>query len=183
MLFDSPRISIANSETPQTRHKDDPLYKIHRTPLTGDEHLTDRQRARLARYLPVGKPDAEIEVAWRVYQLVRSIYHAPTPSEVRWVAEKVPNNLHTCPIPEVKRLGKTLRRWRAEILAYFTTGGCPTAHRSGEQGHREDPTPRSRLPELHQLPDPHPARCRPRLTPTDEPTRSDPNHAELRRAA
>ena len=31
--------------------------------------------------------------------------------------------LLTCPIPEVKRLGKTLRRWREEILAYFATGG------------------------------------------------------------
>jgi transposase len=30
-------------------HKDDPLYKVRRTLLTGDEHLTDRQRERLGR--------------------------------------------------------------------------------------------------------------------------------------
>ncbi|MET7622051.1 transposase [Streptomyces sp. NPDC005408] len=38
-------------------------------------------------------------------------------------AEKVVESLHTCPIPEVAKLGRTLRQWRAEILAYFDTGG------------------------------------------------------------
>lgn len=104
-------------------HKDDPLYKIRRTLLTGEEHLTDRQRQRLARYLPVGDPDCEVEVTWRVYQQVRSIYHADTRAAGQAIAEKVLDSLHTCPIPEVKRLGNTLRRWRNEILAYFATGG------------------------------------------------------------
>ena len=31
--------------------------------------------------------------------------------------------MHTCPIPEVARLGRTLRQWRTQLLAYFTTGG------------------------------------------------------------
>jgi transposase len=104
-------------------HKDDPLYKIRRTLLTGREHLTDRQRQRLATYLPVGDPDRAVEVAWLVYQQVRSIYHAANPAAGRQIAEKVLDTLHTCPIPEIKRLGRTLRRWHAEILAYFATGG------------------------------------------------------------
>jgi transposase len=29
----------------------------------------------------------------------------------------------TCPIPEVARLGRTLRAWRQQVLAYFTTQG------------------------------------------------------------
>ncbi len=33
------------------------------------------------------------------------------------------NSFHTCPIPEVARLGRTLRAWRAQILAYFDTDG------------------------------------------------------------
>ena len=28
-----------------------------------------------------------------------------------------------CPIPEVARLGRTLRAWRAQVLAYFDTSG------------------------------------------------------------
>ena len=30
----------------------------------------------------------------------------------------------TCPIPEVARLGRTLKRWRAPFLAYFDTAGA-----------------------------------------------------------
>ena len=38
------------------------------------------------------------------------------------MAEKVLASFHTCPIPEVARLGRTLRRWHCAFLAYFTTG-------------------------------------------------------------
>jgi transposase len=37
--------------------------------------------------------------------------------------QRSPRPLHTCPIKEVARLGRTLRQWRTEILAYFSTGG------------------------------------------------------------
>jgi transposase len=30
--------------------------------------------------------------------------------------------LPTCPVPEIKRLGKTLRQWRAALLAYVDPG-------------------------------------------------------------
>jgi len=104
-------------------HKDDPLYRIRRNLLTGAEHLTERQRERLNRWLPVGDPDGEVELAWSVYQQVRGIYHAATPAQGREAATKLLDTLHTCPIKEIARLGRSLRQWRAEILAYFATGG------------------------------------------------------------
>jgi transposase len=104
-------------------HKDDPLYKIRRTLLTGEEHLTERQRARLAKYLPAGDPTGEVELAWRIYQSVRGIYSASSAAAGRAAAEKLLDVLHTCPVGEVARLGRTLRLWRTQILAYFTTGG------------------------------------------------------------
>ena len=33
------------------------------------------------------------------------------------------DSFHTCPIPEVARLGRTLRAWKAQVLAYFDTSG------------------------------------------------------------
>jgi transposase len=33
------------------------------------------------------------------------------------------DGFHSCPIPEVARLGRTLRAWRAQVLAYFDTDG------------------------------------------------------------
>lgn len=32
------------------------------------------------------------------------------------------DTFHTCPVPEIARLGRTLRSWREQVLAYFTTG-------------------------------------------------------------
>lgn len=87
------------------------------------EHLTDRQKARLEKYLPVGDPDGEVHLAWQAYQRLRAIYHATTPESGRRLAEQLIDVLHTCPIPEVARLGRTLRQWRSQILAYFSTGG------------------------------------------------------------
>nr|WP_231494988.1 transposase [Cellulomonas sp. KRMCY2] len=29
--------------------------------------------------------------------------------------------MHTCPVPEIARLGRTLRAWRTQVLAYFET--------------------------------------------------------------
>lgn len=80
-------------------HKDDPLYKVRRTLLTGDEHLTDRQRDRLDKHLPIGDPDGAVEVTWSVYQQIRSIYHAKSQSTGRKFAEKLLDTLHTCRSP------------------------------------------------------------------------------------
>jgi transposase len=104
-------------------HKHDPLYKIRGLLRHGVEHLTPRQIIRLDTGLTAGDPGWEVTVAWHAYQQLRGIYHAPHPATGRRRAEKMIEVLHTCPIAEVARLGRTLRAWRAEILAYFTTGG------------------------------------------------------------
>ncbi len=38
------------------------------------------------------------------------------------IREKVLASLPSCPIPEIKRLSKTLKQWREAFLAYFDTG-------------------------------------------------------------
>ena len=63
-------------------------------------------------------------MAWQCAQQLTSIYHQPTPAAGRAVAEKVLASFASCPIPEVARLGRTLRQWRAALLAYFDTGGA-----------------------------------------------------------
>lgn len=52
------------------------------------------------------------------------MFHQPTPARGRRLAEQLIAMLPSCPIPEVARLGKTLRRWRPAFLAYFDTDGA-----------------------------------------------------------
>jgi transposase len=104
-------------------HKHDPLYTIRGLLRHGAAHLTDRQLRRLDAGLAAGDPGWELTVAWQCYQRLRSIYHAATPAAGRRIAERVIASFPTCPIPEVARLGRTLRAWRQQVLAYFDTGG------------------------------------------------------------
>ncbi|CEI48371.1 transposase [Propionibacterium freudenreichii] len=59
-------------------------------------------------------------VAWQCAQDLRAAYQAKGLADGRRRAERVLVSLHTCPIPEVARLGRTLRRWRNAFLAYFS---------------------------------------------------------------
>jgi len=89
-----------------------------------DEHVwSDRQLARLDAGLDAGDPHWEVTIAWQCYQQLRSIYHQATPAAGRRVAEQVIASFPTCPIPEIARLGRTLRAWRQQVLAYFDTDG------------------------------------------------------------
>ena len=105
-------------------HKDDPLYRIRRLLTTGAKHLTDRGRARLEAALQTGDPNLEVTVAWHAYQQLRSMFTAPNPAAGEAIALKVLESFPTCPIPEIARIGRTLRAWQRQLLAYFDTGGA-----------------------------------------------------------
>jgi transposase len=103
-------------------HKNDPLYQIRGLLRHGVEHLSERQQAKLSHGLEAGDPDGEVDLAWQCYQQLRSIYHAAA-AQGRRIAEKVIASFPTCPIPEIARLGRTLKAWRQQVLAYFDTHG------------------------------------------------------------
>jgi transposase len=103
--------------------KGDPLYGIRRTLQIGAEHLNDKQAARLDAKLNRGDPDHEVTLAWQCYQKLRHIYHA-RPARGRELVNEVIASFPSCPIPEVARLGRTLKQWKAAILAYFDTNGA-----------------------------------------------------------
>jgi transposase len=113
------------SKTPRATEatKDDPLDKIRGLLRHGVEHLSPRQVARLETALEIGDPNWEVTIAWSCYQRLRSIHHQRTQAAGKHLAADLIATLHTCPTSEVARLGRTLRAWRAQVLAYFDTAG------------------------------------------------------------
>jgi hypothetical protein len=105
-------------------HRDDPLYRVRRLLRRGAENLTHENRTKLEAALQAGDPDWEVTIAWHYAQRLRAIYHADTSPEGRRQAEALLDSLPTCPIPEIARLGRTLRSWQTELLAYFDTDGA-----------------------------------------------------------
>lgn len=102
--------------------KGNPLYGIRTILRCGQEKLTDRQRARLARAIAADERHDEVHIAWQCAQQLRAAYRHPSLTEGRRIALKALGAFATCPIPEIRRLGTTLKRWRHAFLAYFDTG-------------------------------------------------------------
>jgi transposase len=123
-VVDDVRRRVQQDTTGHRGRKGDPLYRVRNTLRAGHEHLTDRQRARLDAAFAARDEHVEVELAWQCAQRVRSAYHQDSHAAGRAIAETIVATLHTCPIPEVARLGATLRRWRSEFLGYFDTDGA-----------------------------------------------------------
>ena len=65
---------------------------------------------------------------------VREVFHQATPAQGQRLAAHLIEPLPACPIPEIARLGRTLRKWKDAFLAYFDTAGASNApHRSHQQ--------------------------------------------------
>ena len=102
--------------------KHDPLYQIRRPLRAGADKLTPRQLGRIEVGLAAGDPGWEVTIAWGCYQRLRSAFATKNLTEGKKIAQHVVETFHTCPIPEIARLGRTLRSWREAFLAYFVTG-------------------------------------------------------------
>jgi len=95
-------------------HAGDPLYGVRRALHTGQELLTDRQRARIDTAL-ADDAHVEVEVTWAVYQRIVAAYRDPDRAAGRRQLRAVIDSLrHGVPpaLVELRRLGRTLKRPR-----------------------------------------------------------------------
>jgi transposase len=102
--------------------KHDPLYGIRTTLRAGAEHLTDRQWERLQAAFAADERHLAVWLAWSCAQQLRAAYRHERLPEGRKIAERVLESFPTCPVPEIARLGRTLKQWHEAFLAYFDTG-------------------------------------------------------------
>lgn len=99
----------------------DPLYGIRNVLRCAAERLTDKQQARLDAAIAADERHDAVHIAWQCAQRVRAAYAHPDPAAGRQLAEQVVDGFPSCPIPEIARLGRTLRQWKDAFLAYFDT--------------------------------------------------------------
>ena len=104
-------------------HRDDPLYRSRRLARRRYDRLSQRALTKLVTRLSDGDPNGEVAAAWTIAQDLMAAYATNDPAAGRVRAEHVITAALSCPVPEIARLGRTLRAWRPELLAHFTTGG------------------------------------------------------------
>lgn len=118
----------------------DPLYSCRRTLHTGMELLTERQWNRV-RALFDGDDHVEVEVTWCVYQdMIDAYRHHDRKTGKRALTELIATLRSAVPagLIELRKLGRTLNKRAADILAYFDRPGTsngPTEAINGRLEH------------------------------------------------
>ena len=122
--LDEVRRRVQQDTTGHRGRKGDPLYQIRNLLRASRDRLTKRQKERLREAFVADEAHISVEVAYLLTQQVREVFHQDTPAQGRRLAARLIESLPRCPIPEIARLGRTLRKWKDAFLAYFDTGGA-----------------------------------------------------------
>jgi transposase len=104
--------------------KRDPLYRIGKLPLTAQEQLTQRGRARLGAGRTAGDPTGEVAVAWQGKELRRAGYAAVGTAAARAALDRFSRWADGVGVAELSRRARTVRAWEAELFAWHATEGC-----------------------------------------------------------
>ena len=117
--LDECRRRVQNETLGHRGHKDDPLYRCRRRLVMARERLTVEGHERLVGLLAAGDPKREVWYAWNAKEVVRQTCdHTDPVLAAAWVAEIVRDFTdETMPL-EVRRLGRTIGKWREQIVAW-----------------------------------------------------------------
>ena len=117
--LDSVRRRVQNEQTGHRGRRDDPLYRVRRALLTGEEKLDEHATARLMSLLALGDPNAEVAIAYRVKERLRDFYKTFDVAEARVMLEELKDHcLRPSMPPEIQKLGRTLRTWFDKICNF-----------------------------------------------------------------
>ena len=120
------RCVAASSKTPwgTAGAQATPSTQVRNLLRASRDRLTPRQKERLREAFTADEAHISVEVAYRCAQQVREVFHQATPAQGRRLAARLIESLPRCPIPEIARLGRTLREWKDALDAYFDTDGA-----------------------------------------------------------
>jgi transposase len=116
------RRRIQNETLGHRGRKVDPLFKIRKLLLKGVERLDGQGRERMLLGLRVGDPNDELLGAWLAKESIRDVYLTADPAEAAVLLDKAIIACRADDVLEIATLGRTLARWREEILNHHRTG-------------------------------------------------------------
>ena len=120
--LDTVRRRVQNETTGHRGRKDDPLYRIRKLLLKGSERLDSRGSDRLLLGLRLGDPTDDVLGGWLAKESVRDVYLTDDPADAAVLLDKAITGCLQDEVKEIQALGRTLKRWRTEILAHHATG-------------------------------------------------------------
>ena len=121
-MVDQVRRRVQNETMGRRGHKEDPLYRVRKLLIRGDERLDERGRAKLMEALRRGDPFDEVLGAWLAKEACRSIYLQDDVEEAAALLDDTIAGALEDTVAQIRTFGRTLSRWREEILNHHRTG-------------------------------------------------------------
>jgi transposase len=119
--LDECRRRVQNETLGHRGPKVDPLYRCRKLLVKAHERLADKGEEKLLGLLRAGDPKGHVTDTWHAKEAVREIYtHGDAMLAGEWIDELVRDMSDKDKPPEVRALAKTLKRWKAEIVARQT---------------------------------------------------------------
>jgi transposase len=120
---DAVRRRVQNETLGHRGRKPDPLYRARKLLTLAAERLDPAGQARLRGLLRAGDPGRELYDAWTAKECLRDLYTlAGDPALAATWLDRLIGDLADSDVRELGGMATTLRRWRAQILAWHTTG-------------------------------------------------------------
>ncbi len=95
----------------------DPLYRVRRLLTKAEERLGDDGRNKLLGLLRAGDPAGHVATTWQAKELIRSLYgHVNEALALEFITRLGQDFKNAAP-PEVRSLGRTLLKWKHQIVA------------------------------------------------------------------
>jgi transposase len=117
--LDECRRRVQNETMGHRGHKFDPLYRCRRLLTKADERLDDHGREKLLGLWHAGDPKGEVTTTWHAKEAVRGVYtHTDEPLARQWIDRLIVELADQDNPVEVRSLGRTLKRWKEQILAW-----------------------------------------------------------------
>ena len=117
--LDECRRRVQNETMGHRGRKADPLYRCRRLLTKADERLGEAGKEKLLGVLRAGDPRGEVTATWHAKEAVRELYtHADADLALEWLERLVADMADQDNPIEVRSLGRTLQRWKHQIVAW-----------------------------------------------------------------
>jgi transposase len=117
--LDECRRQVPNETLGHRGHQGDPLYRCRRLLTRAEQRLDEAGTEKLLGLLRTGDPRGEVTTTWHAKEAVRKLYSHTDEALARvWIDRLIEDMADTDNPIEVRSLGRTLKRWKEQIVAW-----------------------------------------------------------------
>ncbi len=107
--LDAVRRRVQRDQLGRRGRRDDPLYRVRRVLLMGEEKLCEHAAQRLHSLLELGDPEGEVAISYRVKERLRDFYATRDAQEARTMLQELLKHCVSRAMPpEIQKLGRTI---------------------------------------------------------------------------